>query len=146
METVVDTTAKFYKKVGQRLQLGPTVTTPWQNATAVHARVIRKTFLAAGRVLKAAEALVADWDKEDEMDVVSEEEEEDEERDSLPKRKRPTRRESVSPEPATKQNASPATSRRRAKASGRVRRAYRAALRVAKGVKEFPHAFGDELD
>ncbi|KAK3261044.1 hypothetical protein CYMTET_30034 [Cymbomonas tetramitiformis] len=68
METAVDTTAKIFKKVGQKLQLGPTVTIPRPNATAVSAGVIRKTFLAAGRVLKATEALVVDWDKEDEED------------------------------------------------------------------------------
>ncbi|KAK3280901.1 hypothetical protein CYMTET_11280 [Cymbomonas tetramitiformis] len=146
METVVDTTAKIFKKVGQKLQLGPTVTIPRPNATAVSAGVIRKTFLAAGRVLKATEALVVDWDKEDEVDMLSEDEEEEEEHDSPPKRKRPPKHVSFSPEPSTKQHSSPATSRRRAKALGRVRRAYRAALRIAKAVEEFPHAFGDEME
>ncbi|KAK3267328.1 hypothetical protein CYMTET_24108 [Cymbomonas tetramitiformis] len=143
METVVDTTVG---KVGQKLQLGPTVTIPRPSATAVSAGVIRKTFLAAGRVLKATEALVVDWDKEDEVDMLSEDEEEEEEHDSPPKRKRPPKRVSFSPEPSTKQHSSPATSRSRAKALGRVRRAYRAALRIAKAVEEFPHAFGDEME
>eukprot|EP00854_Cymbomonas_tetramitiformis_P021312 gene21312-biopygen21978 len=146
METVVDTTAKIFKKVGQKLQLGPTVTIPRANATAVSAGVIRKTFLAAGRVLKATEALVVDWDKEDEEDMLSEDEEEKEEHDSPPKRKRPPKHVSFSPEPSTKQHSSPATSSRRAKASGRVRRAYHAALRIAKAVEEFPHALGDEIE
>ncbi|KAK3248787.1 hypothetical protein CYMTET_41764 [Cymbomonas tetramitiformis] len=79
--TAVDTTAKLFKKVGQKLQLGATVTIPRQNATTVHAGVIRKMCLAAGRVLKVTEALVVDWDKEDKMYEVSEEEEKDEERE-----------------------------------------------------------------
>ncbi|KAK3284784.1 hypothetical protein CYMTET_7582 [Cymbomonas tetramitiformis] len=143
METVVDTTAKIFKKIGQKLQLGPIVTIPRPNATAVSAGVIRKTFLAAGCVLKATEALVVDWDKEDEVDMLSEDEDEEEEHDSPPKQKRHV---SFSSEPSTKQHSSPATSRRRAKALGRVRRAYRAALRIAKAVEEFPHAFGDEME
>jgi len=144
MDILVEPTGKMFRKAGQRLLLGPTVVIPRPSATAVHAGVIRKSFLAAGRVLKAAEDVVTEWDKEDDSGEVSEEEEE--EHDSPPKRKRPARRTSVSPEPAPKHHASPATSRRRVKALGRVRRAYRAALKVAKAVEEVPHVFGDELE
>ncbi|KAK3269214.1 hypothetical protein CYMTET_22330 [Cymbomonas tetramitiformis] len=89
METVMDTAAKLLKKVSQKPQLGPTATIPRQNATAVSAGVIRKTFLVASRVvLKATEALVADWDREDEVDMLSKDEGKDEEHDSPPPKKK----------------------------------------------------------
>ncbi|KAK3241438.1 hypothetical protein CYMTET_48789 [Cymbomonas tetramitiformis] len=77
---------------------------------------------------------------------MSEGDEEEDEHDSPPKRKRPPKQVCPTPEPAAKHHSSPATSRRQAKALGRVRRAYRAALRIARAVEEFPHAFGDEME
>ncbi|KAK3241446.1 hypothetical protein CYMTET_48797 [Cymbomonas tetramitiformis] len=144
LEVVMDPTAKLFKQVGQRLLPGLTVPIPQQNAAAVQTGVIRKTSAAATRALKAAEALVAGWDAGYER-VRSSDDEDEEERDSPSKRKR-TEKRSASPEPARKKKNSPTSSRKRAKAFSRVRRAYRATLRVARALEDVPHAFGEELE
>ncbi|KAK3287246.1 hypothetical protein CYMTET_5235 [Cymbomonas tetramitiformis] len=144
LEVVMDPTAKLFKQVGQRLLPGPTIPIPQQNATAVQAGVICKTFAAATRALKAAEALVAGWDAGDER-VRSSDDEDEEERDSPPKRKR-TEKRFASPEPTKRKKNSPTSSRKRAKAFSRVRRAYCATMRVARALEDAPHAFGEELE
>eukprot|EP00854_Cymbomonas_tetramitiformis_P010319 gene10319-biopygen10554 len=151
LKVVVENTALLFKANGQRLLLGVTVAIPPQNATAVQAGVIRKCFLAVGRVLVAADKLATSWDEEDEKDEDMEEEDDDEEeeRDSPPKRRRPT------PEPMDRGHRSkkkkkkgmlPPSVRRRAKAVAATRKAYRATMLLAKALEAVPRAFGDELE
>ncbi|KAK3278520.1 hypothetical protein CYMTET_13551 [Cymbomonas tetramitiformis] len=116
---LVEKTGLLFKANEQRLLLGPTTLILPLNANAMQAGVIRKCFLAVGRVLQAAEALVTEWDAEDErMEEGDEEEDDEEERDAPPKRRRP------SPDPVDKVKKkkkksapmSPPSVRRRAKA------------------------------
>ncbi|KAK3241669.1 hypothetical protein CYMTET_48590 [Cymbomonas tetramitiformis] len=143
---LVEPAGKLFKKNGQRLLVGPTTTIPQPNATPVQAGVIRKTFLAVGRMLRAAEASVAEWLSEKEEEVDDELSSDEGERDSPPKRKRPSRDERRSEPPKKQKPMSHALSRRRVRAMVRVRAAYRATLSLAKALEEVPHAFGDEME
>ncbi|KAK3276657.1 hypothetical protein CYMTET_15282 [Cymbomonas tetramitiformis] len=132
---------------GIRLVLGPTVVIPKPSATAVQAGVIRKAFLAVGRAIRAAEALAATWEKEQEDEEPSHSSEE-EDGESPPRRQWPAPQ---SPEPAKAKKGeaagmSPASSRKRAKAMSRVRRACRAVMPILRAAEGVPHVFGDELE